>query len=1202
MYALTLQRASGVTGAVFGNFSAPRQQEIAVARGKILELCRPDDNGKVLTVVASEVFGTIRSIATFRLTGGNRDYLVVGSDSGRIVILEFVADKGGWERVHCETFGKSGVRRIVPGQYVATDPRGRAVMVGAVEKQKLVYILNRDSAARLTISSPLEAHKSASLTFALVGVDVGFENPIFAALEVDMDEVETDPDTHEPLFEKVLTFYELDLGLNHVVRKWSDAVDPTANLLVAVPGGADGPGGVLVCAENFIVYKNHGHADKRCPLPRRKDLPPEQGLLLVASAVHRQRDLFFIVVQSEAGDLYKVTVQTDGEDKDAVSEVKVRYLDSVPTCVALCILRSGFLFCASEFGNSGFYQFQGVGEDDESPSCSSLTFEGGDEAVVELEPRPLRNLLHVDDIDSLCPMIDAKLLELGERGAPPSLVSLCGRSARSTLRVVQHGLSVSDLAVSELPGNPNAVWTVKKRKSDQFDAYIVVSFVNATLVLSIGETVEEVSDSGLKPDTPTLVVALLGEDSLVQVYPAGIYHVRADGRASEWRPPRGKPIVQASANNRQVAVGLQGGEVVYFELDETGTLAELDKKDLGLEVSCLELGRVPDGRARSRFLAVGGLDSTIRILSLDPDECMNVLAVLALPAQAESAALASLQLGRPGTPPALFLCIGLSNGVMLRARIDQRSGQLSDTRTRFLGGKPARLFRTSLGGGDGVLALSSRSWVLYSLAGALHTTPLSYVPLDAGASFASEHCPEGLVAIAGNTLRIVSVDRLGDAFTSEAVPLRYTPRRMAHHSVSGHVVVIESDHNALSADEKVQLYEAAGIPPPLPAGTVLPEEEEADGMLMEACVGVPRGGAGKWASAIRVLDLAARRTLSVIELAENEAAVSVAAVPLRERGGETFIVVGTVKDMTLHPRTLTCGYLHVYQFAEGNTQLNLVHKTQVEDVPAAIAPFGGRVLVGVGSGLRIYEMGAKKLLRKAELKGLPTMVQSLHVISSQRIVVGDLSESFHFVHYKRADNTLTVFADDIAPRWLTAACPLDAHSLAGADKFGNIFVCRLPREVSDDADDAALMAASAGRDDLALNGAPSKAEEVVQFHVGETVTSLQKVSLGPGCAEVILYTTLFGGIGALLPLTSREDVELLTALEMHVRQEAPPLCGREQLFFRSAYFPVKACVDGDYLTLFNSLPAAEQKTIADDLDRTPAEISKKLEELAARIL
>lgn len=60
-------------------------------------------------------------------------------------------------------------------------------MIGAVEKQKLVYILNRDSAARLTISSPLEAHKSHTLVFHLVGVDVGFENPMFACLELDYE-------------------------------------------------------------------------------------------------------------------------------------------------------------------------------------------------------------------------------------------------------------------------------------------------------------------------------------------------------------------------------------------------------------------------------------------------------------------------------------------------------------------------------------------------------------------------------------------------------------------------------------------------------------------------------------------------------------------------------------------------------------------------------------------------------------------------------------------------------------------------------------------------------------------------------------------------------------------------------------------------------------------------------------------------------
>lgn len=61
------------------------------------------------------------------------------------------------------------------------------LLTGAIEKQKLVYILNRDAAARLTISSPLEAHKANTLVYHVVGVDVGFENPMFACLEMDYE-------------------------------------------------------------------------------------------------------------------------------------------------------------------------------------------------------------------------------------------------------------------------------------------------------------------------------------------------------------------------------------------------------------------------------------------------------------------------------------------------------------------------------------------------------------------------------------------------------------------------------------------------------------------------------------------------------------------------------------------------------------------------------------------------------------------------------------------------------------------------------------------------------------------------------------------------------------------------------------------------------------------------------------------------------
>lgn len=40
---------------------------------------------------------------------------------------------------------------------------------------------------------------------------------------------------------------------------------------VPVPGGSDGPSGVLICSENYITYKNFGdQPDIRCPIPRRR--------------------------------------------------------------------------------------------------------------------------------------------------------------------------------------------------------------------------------------------------------------------------------------------------------------------------------------------------------------------------------------------------------------------------------------------------------------------------------------------------------------------------------------------------------------------------------------------------------------------------------------------------------------------------------------------------------------------------------------------------------------------------------------------------------------------------------------------------------------------------------------------------------------------------------------------------------------------
>ena len=73
LYNLTLQTPTASHQAIVGNFSGARQQEIILSHGTRLQLLRPDiQTGKLSTIISTEVFGSIRSLAAFRLTGGTK--------------------------------------------------------------------------------------------------------------------------------------------------------------------------------------------------------------------------------------------------------------------------------------------------------------------------------------------------------------------------------------------------------------------------------------------------------------------------------------------------------------------------------------------------------------------------------------------------------------------------------------------------------------------------------------------------------------------------------------------------------------------------------------------------------------------------------------------------------------------------------------------------------------------------------------------------------------------------------------------------------------------------------------------------------------------------------------------------------------------------------------------------------------------------
>ncbi|EOO02783.1 putative pre-mrna-splicing factor rse-1 protein [Phaeoacremonium minimum UCRPA7] len=1066
LYSLTIQPPTTIGQAILGQFSGTKEQQIITASGSRLSLLRPDPTqGKVITLVSHDIFGIIRAISSFRLAGSNKDYIILATDSGRIAIIEYLPAQNRFSRIHLETFGKSGVRRVVPGQFLAADPKGRACLIAATEKNKLVYVLNRNSQAELTISSPLEAHKPGVLVFSMVALDVGYANPVFAALETDYTDADQDPsgEAYQEI-ETQLVYYELDLGLNHVVRKWSEPVDPTSSLLFQVPGGNDGPSGVLVCGEENVTYRHSNQEAFRVPIPRRRGATedPQRKRNIVAGVMHKLKGsagAFFFLLQTEDGDLFKVTIDmvedADGNPTGEVKRLKIKYFDTIPVASSLCILKSGFLFVASEFGNHQFYQFEKLGDDDEELEFRSDEFPTDPRAFYEpvyFYPRPAENLALVESIDSMNPLIDCKVANLTDEDAP-QIYAVCGNGARSTFRTLKHGLEANEIVASELPGTPSAVWTTKLQRDDQYDAYIVLSFTNGTLVLSIGETVEEVSDTGFLTSVPTLAVQQLGDDGLIQVHPKGIRHIR-HGRVNEWAAPQHRSIVAAATNERQVAIALSSGEIVYFEMDTDGSLAEYDEKK--------------------------------------------------------------------------------------------------------------EMFGTG--------------FVM---------TPLSYAELEWGWNFSSEQCEEGMVGIHANYLRIFSIENLAENLIQKSIPLTYTPRRLVKHPDQPYFYTIEADNNTLAPELRQKLLSDPGAVNG--DAKVLPPEE----------FGYPRGR-GRWASCISVVDPASEDStvLQRVDLEENEAAVSAAVVSFASQDGESFLIVGTGKDMVLNPRQFSEGYIHVYRFHDNGRDLEFIHKTKIEEPPMAMLPFQGKLLAGIGKTLRVYDLGLRQLLRKAQADVAPQLIVSLQAYGN-RIVVGDVQQGVTYVVYKYESNKLLPFVDDTIARWTTCTAMIDYESTAGGDKFGNVWILRAPEKTSVEADEPGSEVHLLHAREY-LHGAPNRLNLMAHFYTQDVPTSITKCNLVVGGQEVLLWSGIQGTIGALIPFVSREDVDFFQSLEQHMRSEDSPLAGRDHLMYRGYYTPVKGVIDGDLCERFTLLPSDKKQMIAGELDRSVREIERKISDIRTR--
>ena len=140
--------------------------------------------------------------------------------------------------------------------------------------------------------------------------------------------------------------------------------------------------------------------------------------------------------------------------------------------------------------------------------------------------------------------------------------------------------------------------------------------------------------------------------------------------------------------------------------------------------------------------------------------------------------------------------------MLLRTIVDNVTGGLSDTRSKFLGPQRVGLSKIRLQGQQAVLALGSKPFVCYSHMSQYCMTPMSYESLEQACSFSSTQCFEGIVGIKGKELRIIQVERLGETFTQRILKTKYTPTKMQVNPRTQHLFVIEKDYNCYTETQR----------------------------------------------------------------------------------------------------------------------------------------------------------------------------------------------------------------------------------------------------------------------------------------------------------------------------------------------------------------------------------------------------------------
>ncbi|CAG9764896.1 unnamed protein product [Ceutorhynchus assimilis] len=1127
-YVVTAHKPTAVTACVTGNFTSPTDLNLIVAKNSRLEIYMVTPEG-LRPIKEVGINGKVAVMKLYRPQYEKKDLLFIITYRYNAMILECVNDGDSLDiltKAHGNVSDRIG-KPSETGILAVIDPKARVIGLRLYDGLFKIIPLDKDNYELKASNFRMEELHVTDVEFLH-----GCANPTLILI-------------HQDVNGRHVKTHEISLREKEFVKTpWrQDNVETEASIIIPVPSPI---GGAIIIGQESILYHDGIVSVVVAPAVIK------QGAITCYARVDPKGLRYLLGDMS--GRLFMLFLETDGDTKELVRDLKVEMLGEIAIPECITYLDNGVLFIGSRLGDSQLVKLNVKA--DESGSYVTV----------------------METFTNLAPILDMCVVDL-ERQSQGQLVTCSGAFKEGSLRIIRNGIGIQEHASIDLMGI-KGMWALQLN-GESLDDILVLAFVGQTRILSLnGEEVEETDIPGFTTEQETFFSGNVAHEQLLQVTPvsARLVSIQAKTLVSEWKPPTDKHIIIVTCNCSQIVVST-GNQLYYLEIHPNELILK-GETTLEVEVSCLDISPLGENATRSEIVAVGlWTDISACILRLpNLDEAHKEL--LGGEIMPRSILMATFE-GQD------YLLCALGDGSMYYFFLEKHVGTLTDRKKVTLGTQPTILKTFRSLNSTNVFACSDRPTVIYSSNHKLVFSNVNLKEVTQMCSLNAQAYPDSLALATTTSVTIGTIDEI-QKLHIRTIPLHESPRRISYQESSQTFGVITS---------RIDIQDSTGLNPVRQSASTMSQAMTVSSGVASLAMGksgnsssMVTGGSAEYGQEIEIhnlliIDQNTFEILAAHQFMQQEYTMSLISCQLSNDSNTYFIVgTATVNPEESEPKS---GRIVVFHFTDN--KLVQVSEKEIKGACYSLSEFNGKLLASINSTVRLFEWTAEKELR-LECSHFNNIVSLYLKTKGDFILVGDLMRSITLLQYKTMEGSFEEIARDYNPNWTTAIEFLDDDIYLGAENCFNMFVCQKDSAATTDEE-------------------RSQMQQVGHFHVGDMINvfrhgSLVMQNIGEtstptrGC---VLFGTIGGAIG-LVTQISQEFYESLRDLQTKLGSTIQSVGKISHQSWRAFHTDIKTdnsegFIDGDLIESFLDLPPETMREVATSLGVTVDHLIKTVEDL-----